>query len=302
MPSIDVILSPALVSFYQLGVRLQQVRMLHSSATGEVKHTAAVEPWHVSGAINLLLLAAEQLFATAQSGARESRVVFLARKAEAEWERWVRAEGYDLNGMTFQQTLTDLETVTLQMAGSLGDQRQQAQDWFLLGQVIAGIVQIPMRFAHPARKGQKPDLVPVQHPEPGECVWVCARLEQLQELLSRLEVDLAYLFPEQCEEEDRLPLLRLPWEFQSWHHVESGLRRLHRGAVPARLQDERSEARDRWIYELCQQNVAYDTIASRLRREHPEWRKITSKQGILQAAQRYAEKHCLNPPPRRQDL
>lgn len=63
---------------------------------------------------------------------------------------------------------------------------------------------------------------------------------------------------------------------------------------------KRTEARDQWVYEQCCRGVAYDTIARRLTKKNPKWQAITTKQGILDCARRYAERHGMPPPPPRQ--
>lgn len=60
-----------------------------------------------------------------------------------------------------------------------------------------------------------------------------------------------------------------------------------------------TEARDKWIYELCVQGVPLWTIKTKLD-GRTTWDPIESEQGIDQAARRYAKRHKLPaPPPRR---
>jgi hypothetical protein len=66
------------------------------------------------------------------------------------------------------------------------------------------------------------------------------------------------------------------------------------------LRDESTEARDAWIYDQCCKGVAYTTIISTLRKDHKDWAQIKSKQGITDAAKRYAQRHTKPLPPRRQ--
>ena len=65
--------------------------------------------------------------------------------------------------------------------------------------------------------------------------------------------------------------------------------------------DKSLEARDRWIYQECCRRVAYDTIAIRLKSKPSSWPRIESKQGIQNAAKRYAERNNLPPIPKRQE-
>jgi hypothetical protein len=46
--------------------------------------------------------------------------------------------------------------------------------------------------------------------------------------------------------------------------------------------------------------VAYDTIARRLPKQNKNWQAITTKQGILACARKYAERNNLPLPPPRQ--
>ena len=67
--------------------------------------------------------------------------------------------------------------------------------------------------------------------------------------------------------------------------------------------DQRTEARDKWIYKQCCDGVPYDSIARNITVKNKDWYKITSKHGIQAAAKRYAERHSLPlPPPRQQQL
>lgn len=75
-------------------------------------------------------------------------------------------------------------------------------------------------------------------------------------------------------------------------------------APRGQLQRERklnrsTEARNRWIYEQCHKGVPYTTISIQLKTKPKTWDRIESQQGIVQAAQRYAKRHKLPPPPRR---
>jgi hypothetical protein len=77
--------------------------------------------------------------------------------------------------------------------------------------------------------------------------------------------------------------------------------------MPARLKgrrDRKIEARDRWIYRQCCDRVPYKEIVANLSRCSPSkrWQRITSKQGIQNAALRYAKRNQLALPPPRQNL
>jgi hypothetical protein len=67
------------------------------------------------------------------------------------------------------------------------------------------------------------------------------------------------------------------------------------------IRGKATEARDHWIYDECCKRTPYESIARNLPKKNPRWFPISSKQGILQAAKRYAERHGLPPPPSRQD-
>jgi hypothetical protein len=69
----------------------------------------------------------------------------------------------------------------------------------------------------------------------------------------------------------------------------------------------RNDARDRWIYEQCCAGVPYKKIIGRLNQtiasqRSGKWRPICSVPGLRAAASKCAERHGLDPIPRRQDL
>jgi hypothetical protein len=66
------------------------------------------------------------------------------------------------------------------------------------------------------------------------------------------------------------------------------------------LRDAETEERDEWIYQQCCRGVAYKTIGSQLPSQNTHWSEM-SKQGVLQAARRYAKRHSLPEPPPRQE-
>jgi hypothetical protein len=68
--------------------------------------------------------------------------------------------------------------------------------------------------------------------------------------------------------------------------------------VPS-LRDEKTEARDRWLYERCAAGATYRSVTVELARAAPRmgWRKISSPQGIEQAVDRYIRRHRLPPLP-----
>jgi hypothetical protein len=63
-----------------------------------------------------------------------------------------------------------------------------------------------------------------------------------------------------------------------------------------------NDARDKWIYDRCCEGLVYDEIAKELKRiaGKKNWYPIQDKRGILQAAQRFAKRKDLPPPPPRQ--
>jgi hypothetical protein len=63
--------------------------------------------------------------------------------------------------------------------------------------------------------------------------------------------------------------------------------------------DEKTEARDKWIYEQCHALKPYDQIVRELK-EHSEWDLIIRATGIIAAAKRYADRHGLPEIPKRQ--
>jgi hypothetical protein len=73
-----------------------------------------------------------------------------------------------------------------------------------------------------------------------------------------------------------------------------------------RRRDRKQEARDKWIYEQCckGQEMPHRTIVAELKKIAPQkgWRLITTKNGIRQAAIKYADDHSKPRPPKRQDL
>jgi hypothetical protein len=68
-------------------------------------------------------------------------------------------------------------------------------------------------------------------------------------------------------------------------------------------QPKGNEGRDQWIYEQCCKGVPYKEIPAALRKQQPSngWRLITTKQGIQDAARRYARRNTLELPPARQE-
>lgn len=74
------------------------------------------------------------------------------------------------------------------------------------------------------------------------------------------------------------------------------------GKKPSVKRSEVIEERDKWIYDLCCQEspvVTYTNISRRLVKIK-KWPPIESKQGILEAAKRYAKRHGFKAPPSRQ--
>lgn len=72
--------------------------------------------------------------------------------------------------------------------------------------------------------------------------------------------------------------------------------------VPS-LRDEKTEARDRWLYQRCEAGATYRSVSVELARlaARMGWRKISSPQGIEQAVDRYIRRHRLPPlPPRKE--
>jgi hypothetical protein len=68
------------------------------------------------------------------------------------------------------------------------------------------------------------------------------------------------------------------------------------------LRTRTEEDRDKWIYERACETALYKDIANELKRKAKEtrWAAIESVQGIRKAAQTYAERNGLPPPPPRQ--
>ena len=61
-----------------------------------------------------------------------------------------------------------------------------------------------------------------------------------------------------------------------------------------------NEDRDKWIYEECCKGTAYDTIIELLEKQAQFWERIGSPPGIRASALRYAKRHSLPLPKRRQ--
>jgi hypothetical protein len=64
--------------------------------------------------------------------------------------------------------------------------------------------------------------------------------------------------------------------------------------------DKLTDARDKWVYEQCCKGEAYDSISRQLPNKNAKWARISTKQGILDCARRYAERKGLPKPPPRQ--
>jgi hypothetical protein len=65
--------------------------------------------------------------------------------------------------------------------------------------------------------------------------------------------------------------------------------------------DEATEGRDKWIYEECHKATRYKEIIRQLGEKPKAWDRITTSQGIRDAASRYAKRHKLPPIPKRQN-
>jgi hypothetical protein len=64
--------------------------------------------------------------------------------------------------------------------------------------------------------------------------------------------------------------------------------------------DEKTEARNRWIYKECCKCTVYSSIILQLSRNAKGWKKISTAGGIRRAAQEYAKRLRLADPPLRQ--
>ena len=67
------------------------------------------------------------------------------------------------------------------------------------------------------------------------------------------------------------------------------------------VRDKLTEARDKWVYNECCKGTAYDSIARNLPKRNTKWPRISTKQGILACAKRYAKRNGLPDPPPRQE-
>jgi len=71
-------------------------------------------------------------------------------------------------------------------------------------------------------------------------------------------------------------------------------------APPAVRRDNKTEARDAWIYRQAVKGVAYSVVRSELKRKTNGWGKLSSDNGVKAAAMRYAKRHNLQlPAPRK---
>ncbi|HJT78097.1 MAG TPA: hypothetical protein VJ739_12910 [Gemmataceae bacterium] len=68
--------------------------------------------------------------------------------------------------------------------------------------------------------------------------------------------------------------------------------------------DNKTESRDKWIYDQCCKRTAHDRIVAQLRERAGKkgWRVVSSKQRIQQIGNEYADRHGLERPPPRQNL
>ena len=64
--------------------------------------------------------------------------------------------------------------------------------------------------------------------------------------------------------------------------------------------DEKTDDRDEWIYEQCMSGRAYKAIIAALKGNPQSWERIESVNGIKAAANRYARRKGVLPPPTRQ--
>jgi hypothetical protein len=84
--------------------------------------------------------------------------------------------------------------------------------------------------------------------------------------------------------------------------IESAVAPKKSEAVKAKVKrDKLQEARDKWIYQQCCKGTAHDTIARNISNKNPKWGKISTKQGVLVCARRYAKRKGLPDPPPRQE-
>ena len=117
-------------------------------------------------------------------------------------------------------------------------------------------------------------------------------------------------------EELRNWLASLPdYPFDVWlEAIESEAHRAPRVAAPTSELQQKSkvkkgpvkrdrlmEARDKWVYGECCKGTQHKTIALKLPKKNPKWPRITTKQGILDCAKRYARRNGLPAPPPRQE-
>jgi hypothetical protein len=64
----------------------------------------------------------------------------------------------------------------------------------------------------------------------------------------------------------------------------------------------RQDERDKWIYEQADSGIAYKEILKNLKsliKRNPSWGRVTTEQGVRQAARKYAVHHGLQLPPKR---
>jgi hypothetical protein len=108
----------------------------------------------------------------------------------------------------------------------------------------------------------------------GQRYWLSVR-DELGKLWRQIDMEVA----------GRIPLSMQP-------HLQAD------GRKPV-VRDRETESRDRFIYNECTKGTKLNVIIGEVGKRQ-NWTPIRSKQGIQAAAKRYATRHSLPPPPRRQ--
>jgi hypothetical protein len=142
--------------------------------------------------------------------------------------------------------------------------------------------------------------------------WKWTHEGELQRLLKTLRVRRQDLAPSASQQLlTAAPGSRYPVSLKYWQRIDTGLARLSEAVQPpssgsltgeAATSRQRvlfpNDARDKWIYSQMQKGILYQKILANLK--VPPWRRISSIQGLRNAAIRYAKRNGLPPIPYRQ--
>jgi hypothetical protein len=308
----------AFVYFYQFGVRLRQTEVLHGNVTGLRRAMNRALPEHVRSMLLRLAHAVDDLMTVVGTSDLKETVGRAVRAVETDWDSWARSEGHSEALSAVPQSLEDLGLLIRRSARRLGERAEAARAWLRLGQAIVDVYLDRVSRAGGDRPDDGSSLPRIRDNEDEQFEWIWARPSDLLRLLREAGVELGRLFPEQKDE--RLSLVGLPEDYLGWHCVEAGLQGLLRlaahdanpperrpdlaahDAKPPERRPDLAEQRNKRLYEQSfDTNKTWEALASAVARENPSWPRLSTKQGAQLAAQRYAKRHNLPPPPQRQN-